>query len=255
MAKAKQKTKAVQDFSKYIRWFWMAFSGGIFLVILIFLLASWGVFGEMPDHTVLENPKTNLATEIISSDGKTLGKFYFNDNRTPVGYEQLPKNLIEALIATEDARFHKHAGIDGIGTLRALFFLGTKGGASTISQQLAKQLFHRREKANLVEKLSQKIREWIIAIRLERQYTKEEIIAQYFNIYDFGNNADGIRSAASIYFNKEPMDLDLKESAMLVGMFKNSSLFNPRRRPELVKERRNVVLAQMHKYNFIDEKL
>jgi penicillin-binding protein 1A len=164
----------------------------------------------MPDHTVLENPKTNLATEIISSDGKTLGKFYFNDNRTPVGYEQLPKNLIEALIATEDARFHKHAGIDGIGTLRALFFLGTKGGASTISQQLAKQLFHRREKANLVEKLSQKI--------------------------------------------KEPKELSIKESATLVGMFKNSSLYNPRRNPKGVQNRRNVVLHQMEKYDYIDEK-
>ncbi len=254
MAKTKQKTKAVQDFSKYIRWFWMVFSGGIFLIILIFLLASWGVFGEMPDHTVLENPKTNLATEIMSSDGVTLGKFYFNDNRTPVGYEQLPKNLVEALIATEDARFHEHSGIDGFGTLRALFFLGSKGGASTISQQLAKQLFHKREKANLIEKLSQKIREWIIAIRLERQYTKEEIIAQYFNIYDFGNNADGIRSAASIYFDKEPKALSVKESATLVGMFKNSSLYNPRRNPKGVQNRRNVVLYQMEKYGYIDEK-
>lgn len=254
MAKAKKEAVPAVGFSKYIRWFWMVFLGGILAVILIFLLASWGVFGEMPDHTVLENPKTNLATEIISSDGKTLGKFYFNDNRTPVGYEELPKNLVDALIATEDARFHEHAGIDARGTLRAAIFLGRNGGASTISQQLAKQLFHRREKANLIEKLSQKVREWIIATRLERQYTKEEIISQYFNIYDFGNNADGIRSAASIYFDKEPNELTLKESAMLVGMFKNSSLYNPRRNPEGVKNRRNVVLAQMHKYDYIDEK-
>ncbi|SEP75928.1 penicillin-binding protein 1A [Hyunsoonleella jejuensis] len=255
MAKTKKQTGEVQSFSKYVRWFWMVFLGGTLAVILIFLLASWGVFGEMPDHTVLENPKTNLATEIISSDGKTLGKFYFNDNRTPVGYEELPGNLVDALIATEDARFHDHAGIDARGTLRAAIFLGRNGGASTISQQLAKQLFHRREKANLVEKLSQKVREWIIATRLERQYTKEEIIAQYFNIYDFGNNADGIRSAASIYFDKEPNELALKESAMLVGMFKNSSLYNPRRNPVGVKNRRNVVLAQMEKYGYIDEKL
>lgn len=255
MAKAKKTSAPVTSFSKYIRWFWMVFLGGILAIVLVFLLASWGVFGEMPDHTVLENPKTNLATEIISSDGKTLGKFYFNDNRTPVGFDELPKHLVNALIATEDARFHEHAGIDARGTLRAAIFLGKNGGASTISQQLAKQLFHRREKANLVEKLSQKIREWIIATRLERQYTKEEIIAQYFNIYDFLNNADGIRSAARIYFGKEPKELDIKESAMLVGMFKNSSLFNPRRRPERVKSRRNVVLAQMHKYGYIDEKL
>ena len=255
MAKAKKETKAVHDYTKYTRWFWILFLGGVFSVVFIFLLGSWGLLGELPDHTQLENPDTNLATEIISADGETLGKFYFNDNRTPVDYDELPKHLVEALIATEDARFHEHAGIDARGTLRAIFFLGKNGGASTISQQLAKQLFHKRENANIIKKLSQKLREWVIATKLERQYTKEEIIAQYFNIYDFLNNADGIRSAASIYFNKEPMDLDLKESAMLVGMFKNSSLFNPRRRPELVKERRNVVLAQMHKYNFIDEKL
>jgi len=163
--------------------------------------------------------------------------------------------LVDALIATEDSRYHKHSGIDWFGTLRAAIFLGKRGGASTISQQLAKQLFHRRENTNLVEKLSQKIREWIIATRLERQYTKEEIIAQYFNIYDFLNNADGIRSAARIYFGKEPNELDLKESSMLVGMFKNSSLYNPRIRPELTKERRNVVLAQMAKYDYITNKV
>jgi len=251
----KKQTPANQDFSKYIRWFWMLFAGGILFTILVFLLASWGLFGEMPDHTVLENPKTNLATEIISSDGKTLGKFYLNDNRTPVSYAELPKHLVEALLATEDVRFHDHSGIDAVGTLRAIIKMGRGGGASTISQQLAKQLFHGEGSKNKLGRMTQKIKEWIIAIRLERQYTKEEIIAQYFNIYDFLNNADGIRSAARIYFGKEPKDLDLKESAMLVGMFKNSSLFNPRKRPELTKERRNVVLAQMEKYNFINRKV
>lgn len=251
----KKQTPENQDFSKYIRWFWMLFLGGILFSILIFLLASWGLFGEMPDHTILENPKTNLATEIISSDAKTLGKFYLNDNRTPVEYEELPKHLIDALIATEDARFHKHSGIDAFGTLRAIVKLGSGGGASTISQQLAKQLFHGEGSKNKLGRMTQKIKEWIIATRLERQYTKEEIIAQYFNIYDFLNNADGIRSAARIYFGKEPKDLNLKESAMLVGMFKNSSLFNPRKRPELTLQRRNVVLAQMEKYDFIDEKV
>jgi len=249
------KAKESQSFEKYIRWFWILFLGGVLSVVLLFLLASWGVFGEMPDHTVLENPKTNLATEIISSDNVTIGKFYFNDNRTPVGYEKLSQHLIDALIATEDSRFHSHSGIDWFGTLRAAIFLGSRGGASTISQQLAKQLFHRRENANIVEKLSQKLREWVIATRLERQYTKEEIIAQYFNIYDFGNNGDGIRSASKIYFDKEPIDLDLKESAMLVGMFKNSSLYNPRRNPVGVKNRRNVVLAQMEKYDFIAQEV
>lgn len=253
MAKAKQ-AKESQGFEKYIRWFWMLFLGGILLVVLIFSLASWGAFGDMPDHTVLENPKTNLASEIISSDGKTLGKIYYKDNRTPVGYDELPKHLVDALVATEDARFYEHSGIDARGTLRAAVFLGKKGGASTISQQLAKQLFH-GERASGWRRYTQKFKEWIIAIRLERQYTKEEIIAQYFNIYDFGNNGDGIRSASRIYFRKEPKDLNLKESAMLVGMFKNSSLFNPRphRNPVGTKNRRNVVLAQMAKYGYIED--
>ena len=256
MAKTKKETNTVLDFSKFIRWFWMLFLGGILSVILIFLLASWGIFGELPDYTVLENPKTNLAAEIISSDSKTIGKFYLNDNRTPISFDQLPDHLVEALIATEDARFHSHSGIDARGTLRAIFKLGSGGGgASTISQQLAKQLFTKQVSSSKFQRAFQKVKEWIIATKLERQYTKEEIIAQYFNIYDFLNNADGIRSAARIYFGKEPKDLDLKESAMLVGMFKNSALYNPRRNPEGVKNRRNVVLAQMYKYDYIDEKL
>ncbi|TNJ47229.1 transglycosylase domain-containing protein [Tamlana fucoidanivorans] len=255
MAKAKKETKSEQDFLKYIRWFWICFAGGLVTLLLLFLMASWGIFGEMPDHTVLENPKTNLATEIISSDGQTLGKFYFNDNRTPVSYDELPQHLVNALVATEDARFYEHSGVDARGTLRAAVKLGRGGGASTISQQLAKQLFHGEGSKNIIERVLQKLKEWVIAIRLERQYTKEEIMAQYFNIYDFGNNADGIRSASRIYFNKEPKELELKESAMLVGMFKNSSLYNPRRNPVGVKNRRNVVLAQMYKYDYIDEKL
>jgi len=255
MAKEKKKqSEKTQDFSSYVRWFWELFIAGILFVVLVFLLASWGVFGELPDYTQLENPKTNLATEIISSDGKTLGKFYFNDNRTPVDYDDLPKHLVDALIATEDARFHDHSGIDARGTLRAIFFMGKKGGASTISQQLARQLFV-GVRSKGWDKYTQKIKEWVIATRLERQYTKEEIIAMYFNIYDFGNNGDGIRSAASIYFDKEPKDLDIKESAMLVGMFKNSSLYNPRehRNPVGTRNRRNVVLSQMEKYNYISE--
>ena len=257
MAKKKETTNKVRavDFSKYIRWFWILFVSGILVFILLFLLASWGALGEMPDHTRLENPETNLATEIISSDGKTLGKFYFNDNRTPVAYEDLPEHLVNALIATEDIRYYKHSGIDSRGTLRAI--LGGGGGASTITQQLAKQLFTKQVSKNKFERAFQKVKEWVIAIRLERQYTKEEIITQYFNIYDFGNYGDGIRSAARIYFNKEPQDLDIKESAMLVGMFKNSSFYNPRahRNPIGTRNRRNVVLAQMHKYGFISKEV
>ena len=250
-----KKKKTTPSFSKPIRWFWIFFLAFILSGITVFLSASLGLFGEMPDHTALENPRTNLATEIISSDGKTLGKFYYQDNRTPVAFSDLPKHLVEALIATEDIRYFEHAGIDARGTLRAFVKLGKGGGASTISQQLAKQLFHGEGSRNTMGRLTQKIKEWVIATRLERQYTKEEIIAQYFNIYDFGNFADGIRSASRIYFGKEPKDLSINESAMLVGMFKNSSLYNPRptRNPVGTKNRRNVVLGQMAKYGYIDK--
>jgi penicillin-binding protein 1A len=224
---ARKKSKS-SKFKKPKRWFWFWFLAGISLLPFVFILASLGFMGTMPDHTALENPRTNLATEIISSDGVTIGKFYYRDNRTPVGYDELPKHLVDALIATEDFRFNDHAGIDLKGTLRAVIKLGKDGGGSTISQQLAKQLFHGEGSKNKFGRIAQKIKEWIIATRLEKQYTKEEIIAQYFNIYDFGNNADGIRSASRIYFGKEPSNLSISESAMLVGMFKNSSLYNPR---------------------------
>ncbi|WBU90753.1 penicillin-binding protein 1A [Cellulophaga omnivescoria] len=254
MAKAVKK-KESKPFFKFIKWFWILFVVGIISVVLIFLLASMNAFGELPDFERLENPQTNLASQIISSDGELLGKYYYEDNRTDVAYEQLPKHLVDALVATEDARYFEHSGIDARGTLRAFFYLGKKGGASTISQQLAKQLFT-GQAARGWQRYTQKIKEWVIATRLERQYTKEEIIAMYFNIYDFGNNADGIRSASRIYFGKEPKDLDVKESAMLVGMFKNSSLYNPtpKRNPKGTLNRRNVVLAQMAKYGYITQK-
>jgi penicillin-binding protein 1A len=170
-----------------------------------------------------------------------------------VNYKELPEHLVEALVATEDERYYDHSGIDARGTLRAVLFLGQKGGASTITQQLAKLLFTDKKSTNIVGRVVQKIKEWIIATRLERQYTKEEIIAMYLNIYDFGYYADGIRSAARIYFGKEPSELTVEESAMLVGMLKNSSLFNPIRREEKVRQRRNVVLMQMEKNDFLTE--
>ncbi|MDB3875260.1 transglycosylase domain-containing protein, partial [bacterium] len=186
---------------------------------------------------------------------KTIAKFYFNDNRTPVSFSEFPQHLVDALLATEDIRFYSHSGIDWISTLRAIVKLGKDGGGSTITQQLAKQLFTGEGSRDMLERINQKIKEYIISIRLEKQYTKNEILAQYLNIYDFGNNGDGIRSASRIYFGKEPIDLDISESAMLVGMLKNSSLYNPRpsRNPVGVKNRRNVVLAQMYKYGFIDK--
>ena len=217
---------------RLLKYFWGTFLVGILSIIFLFLLADWGVFGEMPDFKRLENPETNLASSIYSADDELLGKFYFNDNRTPVTYKDLPEHLVNALIATEDERFEKHSGIDMRGTLRAIVFLGRRGGASTITQQLAKLLFHREGSKKTGERYLQKIKEWIIAIRLERQYTKKEILTMYFNEYDFNNNADGIRSASRIYFGKEPKDLKIEEGAVLVGMFKNSSLYNPRRNPQ-----------------------
>ncbi|WP_271392267.1 penicillin-binding protein 1A [Aequorivita sinensis] len=255
MAKKKASAKdKKRSLGRHIRTFWKIFAGFILLIVLMFLMASWGVFGSLPDETSLENPEKNLATEIISSDGKTIGKFY-KENRTPVPYDSLPDHLINALIATEDVRFYDHSGIDGRGTLRAIAFLGSRGGASTISQQLAKLFFTEQVSRNKFQRGLQKVKEWIIATRLERRYTKEEIITMYFNEYDFVNQAVGIESAAYIYFDKPPSQLSTNESATLVGMFKNASLYNPIRNPEGVKNRRNVVLAQMEKYDYISEKV
>lgn len=254
MAKKVKQVNSNKDYSSYVKGFWKLFIIGFVSVILFFLLASWGVFGTMPTFDELENPDSNVATEIISSDGETLGKFY-TQNRTPVKYADLPQHLIDALISTEDERFYEHAGIDARGTLRAMATLGSSGGASTITQQLAKNLFHGEGSRNIVARIIQKGKEWIIATRLERQYTKEEIIAMYLNTVDFVNNAVGIRSASKIYFNKEPKDLKVEEAAVLVGMLKNPSLYNPNRasRKELVTARRNTVLGQMVKNDKLEE--
>ena len=236
---------------------WLIFLTPISIITLLFYYASTGGFGDMPDLEVLENPKTNLASEIFTSDGKTLAKYYFNDNRTPVTFDELPTHLVDALIATEDIRFYSHSGIDFKRTFGAALKFGKDGGGSTITQQLAKLLFTGEGSKDIIERLTQKFKEYIIAVRLERNYTKEEIITQYLNLYDFGNNGDGIRSAARIYFGKEPIDLDINESAILVGMLKNSSLYNPRphRNPIGVKNRRNIVLSQMSKYQYLEKKL
>ena len=241
-------------YRKFVRFIWIAFAAGTLGVAGIFGAASAGLLGTMPDFRQLENPKTNLATQIISADNTVLGKFYFNDNRTPISYDEIPSSMIDALVATEDERFYSHSGIDFKGTARALFYLGSKGGGSTITQQLARQLFTGVRSRNKLEAVIQKIKEWVIAIRLERRYTKSEIITMYLNIYDFNYNADGIRSASAIYFSKMPKEMSLSESAMLVGMLKNSSLYNPLRRPELVRERRNIVYQQMLRNNLIDQK-
>lgn len=247
------KKKAV-NFKKYIKRFWFLVLGGFGAVLLIFALASWGAFGPLPTFEELENPQKNLATEVISADGVTLGKYAFQ-NRTPVGFKDLPDNLIKALVATEDERFYDHSGIDFRGTARAVIKLGKGGGASTITQQLAKNLFNRGGSSNTVKRLTQKVKEWIVAVKLERQYTKNEIIAMYLNTQGFLFNAVGIRSAARIYFGKEPKDLDLQESAILVAMLKNPRQYNPHREISKKKSlnRRNVVFAQMAKNGFITQ--
>ena len=250
--KKNQVPDSEKDIQYYSKVFWKYFFYGMGGIALFFLFASWGLLGSMPSFEDLENPDSNLATEIISADGVVIGK-YFEKNRSQLKYSDLPKNLVQALVATEDARFYEHSGIDGRGTLRAILSFGTSGGASTLTQQLAKQLFHGEGSKFLPFRIIQKAKEWIIAIRLERQYTKNEIIAMYCNVYDFGNNSVGVNSAAKTYFSKEPKDLTIEESAVLVGMFKNSGLYNPVKNPEGVRNRRNVVLKQMEKAEIITE--
>ena len=245
-------TKKTTSYKKFLIWFWTIVLGGLLTIVLLFFTAASGGFGSLPTFEELENPQTNLATEVISSDGVTIGK-YAKENRTPVKFKELPENLVNALVATEDERFYEHTGIDFKGLGRAILKPGS-GGASTITQQLAKMLFTGRASRNIFKRIGQKMKEYVVATKLESQYTKQEIIAMYLNKYDFLNQAVGIRSAARIYFGKEPKELEIQESAMLVGMLKNSSYFNPLRREAKVKQRRNVVLLQMTRSNYITER-
>ena len=254
MAKKRKKEVIPKKYRIFYYGFWALFIIGFSSLFGLFYSASTGGLGEMPDFRQLENPNTNLASQIISSDNKVLGKIHFGENRTPIEYNDLPQDLIDALIATEDERFYGHSGIDFKATLRAIVFLNKRGGASTISQQLARQLFVGVRSKNIFEAITQKAKEWVLAVRLEKQYTKEEIITMYLNIYDFGYNGDGIKSASDIFFDKELDSLKIEESAVLVGMLKNSSYYNPLRRPELVKSRRNVVFGQMRKNNHLNDR-
>ena len=250
------KKKQTQiDFKKHIKRFWILVLGGFSLVLMLFLYTAWDPFGVLPTFEELENPETNLATEVISIDGKTIGK-YAKENRTPIHYKELPQNLVNALIATEDERFYDHSGIDFRGLARAVVKLGSGGGASTITQQLAKNLFTGRAATSFVPRLLQKVKEWVVSVKLERQYTKQEIISMYLNTQGFLFNASGIRSASRIYFGKEAKDLDLQESAIIVGMLKNPRQYNPHRKISQKKslQRRNVVFSQMAKNQFITEK-
>ena len=251
---SKKNKKQKGLYNKYTSILWGLFVLFIIAVMTLFGGAALGFYGPMPDLQQLENPKTNLASQIISSDGEILGKYYFDENRTPIGFDEIPTNMVEALIATEDERFYDHSGIDWFGTLRAFAFLGKRGGASTISQQLARQIFVGVRSRSLIKTILQKAQEYVIAVQLEQRYTKKEILSMYLNKYDFGYQADGIRSAAKIFFNKTPKELNIEESATLVGMLKNSSYFNPIRRPERVKARRNIVFQQLLRNQIISKR-
>ena len=247
--KPKAKAKAKPTYGSQRAWLWLLAMAPLFGLSGLVLVAS---YGDLPNTETLANPKTELATRVFSSDGKLIGRYY-SENRSDARFDELPANLVNALVSTEDARFYSHSGIDFIGLARAIAYMGSRGGGSTLTQQLAKQLFTEQyDRTSWLERaLLQKPKEWIIAARLERHYTKEEIVALYLNRYDFLNQAVGIKSAANIYFDKEVNELDIHESAMLVGMLKNSSLFNPLRREQVVQERRNVVFGQLERYGEI----
>ena len=236
---------------------WLIILSPFLTIFSLVNLASFEFFGPLPTFDQLENPSSNLATEIISVDSVVIGKYFF-ENRTSSSKEDIPENFIDALIATEDIRFRSHSGIDVKSLARAIigafFGDGQTGGASTITQQLSKMLFTKTP-ASGIERIKQKLKEWVISAKLERRYTKEEILLMYLNRFDWVNNAVGIKSAARVYFNKKTRNLNVQESAMLVGMLKNPSLFNPNRRLELTKKRRDVVLSQMRKYSFIADTL
>ena len=236
---------------------WLIITSPFFGLFLLVNLTAMGVFGDLPTFEQLENPKNNLATEIISEDGIVLGKYFF-ENRSRASYNEIPENLINAFISTEDVRFRNHSGIDGRALLRAIYGALTgkssSGGASTITQQLSKMLFTEKPSSG-IDRVMQKLKEWIISGQLEKRYTKDEILTMYLNRFDWVNNAVGIKSASKVYFNKSPIDLNVSESAMLVGMLKNPSYYNPNRRIELTEGRRNIVLSQMNKYEVISDSL
>ncbi len=244
--------KSKNKFGKYLLIFWGLFITPFLLLIFIMFMASKGWIGEqLPSFEELENPKSNLASEVISSDQSVLGKYYV-ENRTNIHYYDLSQNIVDALKATEDIRFEDHSGVDPKGLLRAVFRAGKAGGGSTITQQLAKNLFHEKPD-NKHERVIQKLQEWIIAVQLERRYTKEEIIAMYLNTVEFSSNAYGIKSASRTYFNKTPDSLYVQEAAVLIGMLQAPTRFNPARNPDRALARRNIVLSQMNKYKFIPD--
>ena len=249
-----------KKFRKHVVWFWVIISTPVVLLVTLFILISTQKLGPLPSFEELENPASNLAAEVYSEDNVLLGKFYIQ-NRTWTDYEDISPYMIDALIATEDIRFYRHSGIDIRGLARVLvksiILRQDKGGGSTITQQLAKNLFLPRDLSNdpaiirTAKLFVAKFKEWQTAVKLEKSYTKEEIITMYLNVFDFIYNANGIHSAARIYFNTTPDSLNIEQSAMLVGMLKNSVLYNPLRNGEIALARRNVVIGQMERYGYI----
>lgn len=239
---------------------WVIIGTACAAVISLFVAISCGWVGYVPDTDVLENPQSEYATQVISADGVVMGSWYSSKpgvttNRVRVEYDEIPQHLVEALVATEDVRYYDHSGIDGKSLLRVIvksiiLRQENSGGGSTITQQLAKML-HSKPERGMMARIRQKPNEWVIAAKLEKRFTKDEILTMYLNKYDFGNNAIGLTSAAGIYFGKHPSQLTIEESATLVGMCKNSSLYNPRLRPEKTRERRNVVFSQMEKAGYL----
>lgn len=243
------KKKTASSMRSYIKWFWVIALAPFIGLALVVLLASFNVFGVLPTFEELENPDPNLASEVFSSDMIVLGK-YFYQNRSNIKYKELSPNVVNALKATEDIRFEEHSGVDIRGLIRAIAKMGRAGGGSTLTQQLAKNLFHEKPKTKL-GRIKQKIQEWVISARLEKSYTKPEILAMYLNTVEFGHNAYGIKSAAKIFFNKTPAELKTEEAALLVGMLQAPSRFSPVRKQQEATQRRNVVMSQMLKYKFI----
>ncbi len=234
-----------------VKYLWRAFFIGLGTFMLVVILANFGVFGKMPSLEELENPSASLASEVIASDGTMMGKFYLQD-RTNVEYKDISKNIVNALIAAEDERFYNHSGIDGWALARAISKLGTDGGGSTITQQLALNLFRERAK-NKLRRTIQKIQEWIIAVKLERNFTKEEIIALYLNTVEYSDNVFGIRNASKTFFQKEPSLVTVEEAALLVGMVNAPYAYNPRIFPPRAMQKRNAVINDMVRNNFVNE--
>ncbi len=241
----------------FIKFLWLLIASGVVLTTVLFFMIWFGVVGYSPDIDNLQNPISKTASQVYSADGKIIGTYNADRaNRIPISYSNLSPYLVEALVATEDVRFYDHSGIDFIALGRAIVKRGllgqvSAGGGSTITQQLAKQLYTEHPAKTTSQRLLQKPNEWVTAIKLERLYTKQEIIALYLNYFDFLHGATGIKTAANTYFNKEPKDLTINEAALLVGLCKNPSLFNPVRYPERARERRNVVLGQMLKAGYL----